>query len=77
MEILSAIIDFFCVLDSKNILNKKWNVIIDSNEYIGTRFIAFVTVLILIVLYLALLAGIIFLFYAYIYRKKSNYFSYL
>ena len=70
MEILSAILDIFLVLDSKNIFIKKWEIFRDSNGYFGTRLFAFISVLILIIIYLGLLSLIIFLIYSYFNEEK-------
>jgi hypothetical protein len=70
MEILSAILDLFSVLDSKGIFSKNWKIFVDSDGYIGTRFIAFISVLILIVFYLGILAVIVFLIYSYFAKKE-------
>lgn len=63
MEILSAILDFFYVLDSKNILREKWNVFNDINEYKGKRILAFFSFLILLVFYLFLIFVICYAIY--------------
>ncbi|WP_298137689.1 hypothetical protein [Flavobacterium sp.] len=70
MEFLSAILELFYVLDSKGVLNKNWKIFIDSDSYIGTRFIAFISVLILIVFYLGILVVIVFLIYSYFAKKE-------
>ncbi len=63
MEILSAILDFFYVLDSKNIIREKWNVFNDTNEYKGERILAFFSFLILVVFYLFMIFVVCYAIY--------------
>jgi len=63
MDYLTILFDFLNVLDSKNILKEKWNILTDKNEYKGTRFFAFLSVFLLVILYFALISIIIFLIY--------------
>ena len=41
MDILDAIINFFNVTDSTNLLKKNWTIFFDKNEYLGERIKAF------------------------------------
>lgn len=70
MEILSAFLDFSSVLDSLNFFNKKWEVLVDSNEYIGTRCLALISVLFLLIIYLGLLALFVLLIYSWSSNKE-------
>jgi len=61
MDILDAIINFFKVTDSTNLLKKNWIILHDRNEYLGERIKAFFSIFILTILYIFLIALIIYL----------------
>ncbi len=61
MDILDAIINFFKVTDSTNLLKKNWIILYDKNEYLGERIKAVFSIFILTILYIFLIVLIIYL----------------
>jgi hypothetical protein len=61
MDILDAIINFFNVTDSTNLLKKNWTILFDKNEYLGERIKAFFLFFILTILYVFLIVLVIYL----------------
>jgi hypothetical protein len=63
MDILDIIINFINVTDSENLVKKNWDILSDKNEYLGERIISLFAFTLLIICYIALIFGIIFLIY--------------
>jgi hypothetical protein len=61
MDFLDAIINFFNVTDSTNLLKKNWTILYDKNEYLGERIKAFFSFFILTILYISLIVLLIYI----------------
>lgn len=66
MDYLDFIVNFFNVSDNSSLIKIYFEKFRDSNEYRGERIISFICFVILLLVYIAMIFGIIFLAYYFL-----------
>lgn len=66
MDYLDFIVNFFNVSDNSSLIRIYFEKFRDSNEYKGERIISFICFVILLLVYIAMIFGIIFLAYYFL-----------
>jgi len=66
MDYLDLIINFFNITDNSGLVRKNFDRFRDSSEYKGQRIISFINFTLLILSYIAIIFGIIYIIYYFL-----------
>jgi len=66
MDYLDLIINFFNVTNNSGLVRKNFDRFRDSDEYKGQRIISFINFILLLLSYIAIVFGIVYLIYYFI-----------
>ena len=69
MDFIDAVINFLNVTDSTSLLKKNFEILKGKDEYPGERIKAFLSLFILLICYIAILIGLIYILSIFIKNK--------